>query len=201
MTVRASSRHLHAANQGTNREIPLQITGNEEVQVAIVIIVEKAGTYVPAISLDAGLPRDVRKSAIAVVSVKNAISIIGHQQVSIAVVVVVPCGHAHAVARSPHTGAQGDVRKGAVTIVAEQPIPRLRCGLVQCFSVGLGILQRCAVHEKDVRPSIVVIIEDRHAAAHGLNQVLVRSRGVVELEVDSCRLAHFTIHRAGGASL
>ena len=78
MAVSAPSGYLRAANQRANCKVPLQISGDKQVQVSVVIIVEEAGAHVPAVGLEAGLPGDIRKGAIAVVSVKHAIAIVRH---------------------------------------------------------------------------------------------------------------------------
>jgi hypothetical protein len=68
-----------------------------------------------------------------------------------------------------------------------EPVPEPALGLVGHPSRGHRILEHRTVGEEDVEPAVVVVVEERHSSAHGLEQVLVRGGGVRLLEVDPDR--------------
>jgi hypothetical protein len=65
----------------------------------------------------------------------------------------------------------------AVAAVVEQPM----AGALRDGRVG----QRPAVHQEDVRPAVVVVVEEQSARAHGLDEVLVWAGAVDVREGDA----------------
>lgn len=53
------------------------------------------------------------------------------------------------------------------------------------------IFEPSAVDQKNVETAILVIVEQRHAAAHRLDQIFLRSRGVAVGEIEAWRTDHF----------
>ena len=120
--------------------------------------------------------------------VERVAAVAGYVDIFEAVVVVVADCHAHAVVVLWHSGEAGLFRhigKRAIGVLMIEPVPELAVGLVGQFAVRHRIVDLSAVGEEDVQPSVVVVIEQRDAAAHGLHQVLIRGGGVFVLEVDS----------------
>ena len=65
----------------------------------------------------------------------------------------------------------GHVGEGAVAIVLVERVANRLRGLVE--------IARAAVHQVDVHPAVVVVIEEGAAGAHGLGQVVLGRCGVV----------------------
>jgi hypothetical protein len=124
---------------------------------------------------EAGLRRDVGEGSIAVVVVQRAVMHAADEDVFVTVVIVIANRDARVVTRAGQTRRFGHVREMAVAIVAEQAIEILRRGLLQAANVG-------AVGEEDIQLAVVVVIEDRDAARHGLRRVPLRRFATVERE-------------------
>src|SRR5262249_42320385 len=102
--------------------------------------------------------------SVAVVAVEDLVAVVGDEQIGVAVVVVVAGADALAPAAAGDAGLRGDVGERAVAVV---PIEMAHwCGVVRRRQAG-------AVDEKDVRPAVVVVVEDRDAAAGRLEDVLL----------------------------
>src|SRR5207249_5947674 len=78
-------------------ERPGHVSGDEEVELAVVVEVEEAGARAPAAGPHTGARGDVAKRAVAVVAVQRVAAVIGHVEGGKAVVVVVPDRDPHAV--------------------------------------------------------------------------------------------------------
>src|SRR6185369_15401424 len=70
-------------------------------------------------------------------------------------------------------------------IIAKKPVPEFRCRFVQALAIRLRIFESSAVDEKNVGPSVVVVIEDGDSAPHCLDQVLPGSWRIAEAEVQA----------------
>ena len=136
--------------------------------------------------------------------VEGVAAVAGDVEVGEAVVVVVADRHPHAVAVLRHPGEARllrDVGEGAVRLLVEEAVPEAGVRLVGPLPRGHGILEPRAVREEDVQPAVLVVVEEGDASAHGLEQVLVRGRGALVLEVDPERrrdLGELDLGRRGG---
>jgi len=99
------------------------------------------------------------------------------KEVLVAVVVVVADSGGDVVAFAGQSGLFRDVRKMALAIVGKQPVRVLWRGLLQRVDIG-------AVGEKDVQVAVVVVVEDRDPAGHGLGRVAFRRLTSVQREGD-----------------
>ena len=103
--------------------------------------------------------------------------------VRIAVVVVIADGNPHAInAAVRYAGGLRHIRKRSVGILAVERIP-----------ARLAIhreLVASALHQKNIQPAVLVVIEKRAPAAHCLDQILVRRCAVDVLPVDSEAFRH-----------
>ena len=113
----------------------------------------------------AGLLADVGECAVAVVVIQNVLAEVGDEQIVPAVVVVVADAHALSPARVRDSGLRGHVGEGAVAIVAKQMRRR--------FAPRGKALEPRAVHQKNVEPSVVVVVVEGNAAAGGFQQIFV----------------------------
>ena len=188
MTVGAHVRVGPA--EGVFVDLPFAVVRYEQVQAAVVIVVEPSGGYRPHLlavqhrPAHSGLVGDVRKGAVAVVMKELVLGDIGDEDVRPPIVVVISHRDADAVSLALDSGLLGNIREGTVAIVVEQPVPIL----------GRLFLQRRngrAVDEVNVQVPVVVVIEKRHAGEHGLGQILVGRGAVVRDEVDAGAVRDF----------
>ena len=145
---------------------PLHVIDDEEVEQAIVVDVDPSSGNGPERAVfgvvplvQAGLFRDVRKGAVAIVVVKGIAVDAGNKNVGMAIVVVISDGHSDVKPSALQASFVSDVGKDAVAVVPVQTIPVFGVGLLPC---GQG----CSVGEEDVGPAVAVVIEDGHAAGH-----------------------------------
>ena len=86
------------------------------------------------------------------------------------VIVIISDTHALAPSCARQPGFDGDIGKCAVSIVFVEPADRLG-------AFGIGCIETRSIHEEDVEPAVVVIVEKRNAAAGSFEQILVTSLG------------------------
>ena len=79
--------------------VKVHIIRDEEIEMAIEVVVQKAAARTPATATprDAGFFGHVRKGSIAVVMIQNVATPVADEQIVVAVVVVVADGRAHPV--------------------------------------------------------------------------------------------------------
>ncbi len=108
----------------------------------------------------------------------------GDQHVRPAVVVVVPYGDAHSKIGPGHAGLLGDVGECAIAVV-----------LVEGVAHRLGRLPKIAgtaVHQEDIHPAIVVVVEKGTAGTQRFGQEAAGRHGVFMHPRDAgCRCRHF----------
>ncbi len=136
------------------------------------VVVDKRAARAPA-DLRAGqtgFVGHVAKRAVAVVAVQHVVPPVGDEQVVGPAVVVVAHAHATSPPMPDQSGLLGDIGEGAITIVAVQPVgcPRRDC------------VHSPPVQDENVEPAIVVIVNERGAAADRLEDVA----GVVGRAID-----------------
>ena len=131
-----------------------------------------------------------RKVPSPVVVVEGVAVVVGDVEVGEAVVVVVADRRPHAVAVLRHPREARllrDVGERAVGASGGRGGSRSEGPTCRAASRGHGILEPRAVREEDVQPPVLVVVEEGDASAHGLDQVFVRGRRAVVLEVDPDR--------------
>ncbi len=72
----------------------MNITGNEEIETAIPVVVAKTRPRGPVTEGYAGCFSHVGKGAVVIVVVKAILAVIGHVEVGPAIIVIVAYGHA-----------------------------------------------------------------------------------------------------------
>ena len=149
------------------RRIEVDVVGDEQIEAAVAVVVEEAAAGAPALrrSRHAGLLGHVGERAVAVVVVEDVAAPVADEQIVEAVVVVVADAAALSPARMRQPGLARHVGEGAVAVVVEQVTGRLR-RLHRRIEAG-------AVHQEDVQPAVVVVVEQRDTAAHLLEQELL----------------------------
>src|SRR5439155_17421966 len=98
------------------------------------------------------------------------------EEIVVAVVIVVADRYADTVDFNVESGFVRDVSEGAVVIVV--------------IKLGSGVFLRVprpvrAVHKKNIRPAIVVVIDERNTRTHRLRQKLFSERSVVMNKMNS----------------
>ena len=148
----------------------IDIAADEQVQAAVIIVVEPDGAGCPTRRFHTGAFGDIGKGAVTVVAVKNAVTVGGHEEIGPTVVVVVPDHHPHPERAACYTRRFGDIGKGAVAVVAVERIAQRLGRFVE--------IAGAAVDQVDVHPAVVVVIEKRTARAYRLGQVTLGRHGI-----------------------
>src|SRR6266404_7617294 len=127
------------------------ISGDEEVDVAIAVVIAPGSASHKAAAADAGFFGDVFKFAVAEIAVQDAAGIAGDEKIELAVVVEVSHGDAHAPAFAGQACCGGDVLEGAVWLLVIESDHGI--------AAGAEAVDRGAVYEGDVEPTVVIAIE------------------------------------------
>ena len=171
-------------------------TADEQIEPAVVVEIEPDGAGGPVIlenfGAQPGVLAHVGEGAVAVVAVEDGAAVGGDEQIGEAVVIVIAHGHAHAEGASGDAGFFCDVGEGAVAIVF---VKRVADG-----ARGLEEIARTAVHQVDVHPAVVVVIEESAAGAHGFRQVMVLGGGVVVHPADAAGFGRDLLEQRPGAA-
>ena len=141
-------------------QVKLKVAGHEKVQPPVAVVVAEGCARGPRADCDAGFFRDIRKGSVVVIVVKAVLPIIGYIQVRPAVIVVIPN---HAPVSPPVVGYAGLLRyvgERAIVVVVKQS--RVRW----CSFARKRIVSR-AVHQINVKPAVIVIVQKTDARALG----------------------------------
>src|SRR5262249_16475 len=143
-------------------KIHINVVGDEKIEVAVAIVVDKRAARIPALgaSAYAGFLCDLRECAISIVLIENVLPKIHDEEALNPMIVITPDAHTLTPAGMDQAGFGGDVGEGAVAIVFEK-MRRRRWSCRKTFETP-------SVDEKNVEPVIVVVVIERHAAAGGL---------------------------------
>ena len=158
------------ATEFIGRLVEFDESADEQIEAAVIVVVEPDGAGGPSRRGDAGFKGDVGKGSVAIVAIEGGPVIAGDKEVGITVSVVVANGDAHAVTGIGHPCLGGDVGEGSVAVVAVKPIAQR---LLRSEEVA-----GTAVDEEDVHPAVVVKIEKRTAGPRGFGQVIGRRSSI-----------------------
>ena len=161
----------------------IDVVRHVEVHVAIVVDVSKSATRTPRFRSHPGLAGHILETGSAVVPVQRVGADAGHVDIVPAIVVIVGRTGAHAEVRPPDAGSIGYVGefKAApeVAVVSIEPVTsRFRDAFVN---------EGTPVDQQDIRPAVVVVVEDQRTGPHRLGHVLPGTRAVFVGEVDTGR--------------
>ena len=168
--------------------VPFHITGHEEIEMAVVVVIEETRGTRPASASDACFCRNISERSVAIIVVQDILPIIRDKQVGIAIVVVVAYGHRYsiiAIARIGQPGGLRDVCKASVAILAVQPIPVARIAALKILRNVQVLSDSSTVHEKNIQEAVVVVVEQRNPARHRLDQEFLSGRRILEDEIHS----------------
>ena len=110
---------------------PVSVIDHEQVQPAVVIVVEPAGGNRPLVTLDSRFLRHILELSIAQVAIKNVPVDACNKQILIAIIVVVRRRSAHRITDASDPGFLRDIGESHTTIVPVEPVEKLRRILFQ----------------------------------------------------------------------
>jgi hypothetical protein len=139
--------------------VEIDVPADEQVESAVVVIIEPDRACRPAGRGDTRLSAHIGEGAVAIIVIQDATAVAGDEQVRKAIAVIVSYGDALRIASSADAGLFGDVRKSTVAVVLIKGVAQRRIGIVEVAFP--------AVDQEDVHPAVVVVIEKSAARAHG----------------------------------
>ena len=159
------------ARSGRGREIKVHIIGHDQIKFAVAIIVNESATCAP------GLPRAGHSSLLcdlgedaALVVIQAILAVVSYIQIFPAVIVVVSNADALSPASCREARLRGDIGESPIVIVA---IEMVAGSLPSRKFRELGFVQLRSIHQENVGPAIVVVVEDGDAGAGGLDDVFL----------------------------
>jgi len=180
----------------------LDVLDGEDLRQGVAVEVDDGATGgPPAVPADSCGVGDVAEGSVAHVFVQSVLADVSHVDIGEAVAVEVAHGHALAVLAVAQPGLLGDIREAAVAEIAEEAV-----------AAGIplaALVPETALDEVQVGPAVGVIVDDSHAAAIGLDDVVRpagRGRSVVVAKVEGClgrcvEQAHVSVDGAAGRRL
>ena len=161
---------------------PFDVVADEQIQIAIVVVVEPAGTGAPLRidTADIGVVSHIDELA-TVVAEQPILADRRKEQVRVAVVVVVSASDTHAVEGDVESDLFRHVGESALSVVAVHCLSWLRSILAKVARIPRPAAR---VHKDDVLIAIAVEIKKRTAAPHRLWQQFVAVGPVLVDELD-----------------
>ena len=151
------------------RAIEVEVAGDDEVELAVEVVVQPGAARVPARlrGAQARAVRGLHEAAVAFVAIQHAPAEVGDEEIGVAVVVVVGRADALAPSRARHAGLLRDVLELQPPEVAIEVAGRFRARPVA--------IQSRPVREEEIHPSVAVVVQRGHSAARRLEDVLLRA--------------------------
>src|SRR5579872_1220112 len=154
------------ARRGGGRQIKVHIVGDNQIETPVAIVVNECATGPPGLarSRNAGLFCDLGEHSVVVV-IEAILAVISDVEIFPSVVVVVADANALSPAGRGEARFRRHVGESAVMVIVIETIARTLPG-------GKS-LEPCAIHQKNVGPAVVVVVEDRDAGSCGLDDVFL----------------------------
>src|SRR5580698_4250051 len=150
--------------------------GDEEIEFAVVVVVEPDGAGGKSRITHSRLGGDIGEFAVAEI-VEEMIGADGCDvDVDFAIIVVVRCGASQAVYFDGEPGLAGNVGERSVFVVVVKGGKRV---------AGLVPRPVHRVDEKNVLPAVVVVVKKASAAAHGFRKIFFPESAGVVFEVNA----------------
>ena len=154
-------------------QIDLRVPVDEQVQSPVAVVVAESRACGPAAHRHPGLLAHVGEGSVVVVVIQAVLAVVGHVEVGPAIVVVSPTAQPYPHRSLATPAFSRDVGERSVVVVMKQRRVRRRCFARQ------GVVGR-AVHQVDVEPAVVVVVDQAHSRPLGLeNEALFRRAGGV----------------------
>src|SRR6185436_20051823 len=126
MAVRAQSSSRTTTKRRAVFKIPLHVTRDKQIEPAVAIVVEPAGTRGPTFRNVWKFARDVTESGVAVVAIEIIRFVSTDEQIDVSVVVVVSSSNAHAVSGAFESRAFGHIGERSVGFLLVESVPVFR---------------------------------------------------------------------------
>ncbi len=143
-------------------EVVMNVTGDEQVKLAVAIVISPGGASGPVPESYAGGFGDIGECAVVVVVVEAILAKVADVDVRPAVVIVVADGDAEAPAVIADTGLGCDVGECAVVVVVEESGVWSGAHAVECVFCA-------SVDEVDVEPTVIVVVEKSDTGTDGVD--------------------------------
>ena len=176
--------HPLRAAEGLGLRVPDAVVGDEEVEVAVLVVVEEGGGDRPQRAvlrvgaLEARLRGHVLEGAVAPVAVEDVLAQARHEEVGPPVAVVVGGRHPVVVAVALHPGLLRHVLELEVPQVAVEAVPEGGVRLVEARHLR-------PVGQEHVEEAVVVEVEEGDPRDHRLRLVAVGGAARVRDEADA----------------
>ena len=165
----------------------VDVVDDVEIEIAVAVVVEEAGTDRPALSAaDARPGGDILEGAIAAVAPQLVGAEVGEEDVDMAVAVDVTGRDAHAVAGGVQAARCRDVGETQLALAVRQ--------LVAVETVGPEVVaalrrssDRRTLNQVEIEVAVVVVVEERATRAHHLVKVELAGHAVPMHEVEADR--------------
>src|SRR5229473_1171248 len=149
----------------------VRVAGDEEVHVAVAVVISPRRSGHEAAAADTGFFRDVLESAIAKVPIEGAAAVAADKQIELAIVIEVRDGDSHAPAKTRKTRFFSDVFEGAVRFLVVKRDHGIAAGAVT--------VDRRSIDDNNVLAAVAIAIEQANAAAHGFEDETLFAGGDV----------------------
>jgi hypothetical protein len=135
--------------------IEVDVSGDEEIEASITVVITPGCTRGPVAERHACLLSNICEGAVMVVVIEAILAVVGHENIRPAIIVVV--GHSDAETPSIIGDARlgGYVGERAVVVVVKE-------GSVGRFFFAIQGLERGTIGEVDIEPAIVVVVDQAH---------------------------------------
>src|SRR6267378_7427312 len=166
-------------------QIEIHVIRNVQVQQPVAVVVAESGTRAPASRIsNTRLRRHVAKCSITIVLIKEGAGETRNIKVVPAIVVVIPYRRSKAPAAVRQTSLLCHVGKCAVMVVVVE--------LARGTLSRLHVLESGTVDQIDIRPAIVVVIEEGDPATHRFHDVelLCTTAGQAKVDAGAARHIH-----------
>src|ERR1700733_14725056 len=145
----------------------MHIPGHKQVQPSVAVVVAPRSARRPVTQRHPGLFRDVGKRPIVVIVIQPVRAPVGNKNVWPALLVVIGHGNPKPPAIVGHPSLRGDVCKRPIMVVMKKRGVRRR-------RLSIQRVERRSIHQVDVQPAIVVVIDQADARPIRLkNQLLL----------------------------
>ena len=159
---------------------PLHVIGDHQIQMPVFVVVDPGGAGAEFLRpQQSRFLRHIGERAVAIVVKQMALPVSGDKKIVIAIIVIVAHRHAHPEEFDVEPRLVRHIGECAVMIVMIELRRRV-------FLLVPGPVH--SVNQENVRPAVVVVIDEGHARSHRLGKIFLTERAVVVDEADSSPL-------------
>ena len=145
-------------------QLECHVVGDEEIEIAIAVVIGPGGSRGEARVSDACFGGDVFEGPITAVTVKPIGAKTGDVQVVIAVIIIIRDRHSHRPSRVRHSCVGRHVLECPISTIAVERS-------VRSGAAGQSRFDRVRIYQIDIEPAVVVEVKQGNASAHALDNV------------------------------